>query len=42
MRILSVGRFDEEATVLEEMHHRFIPAEGLALPGSHHEVVTTA
>lgn len=37
VQTLHVGPFDEEAAVLEEMHHRFIPAQGLALSGRHHE-----
>ncbi|WMY78804.1 GyrI-like domain-containing protein [Citricoccus sp. I39-566] len=38
VQTLHLGPFDEEAGVLEEMHHRFIPANGLELTGTHHEV----
>lgn len=38
VQTLHVGPFDGEAAVLEEMHHRFIPAQGLVLSGRHHEV----
>lgn len=38
VQTLHVGPFDAEAAVLEEMHHRFIPANGLELTGTHHEV----
>lgn len=35
---LHVGSFDDEAEVLHRMHHEFIPAQGLCLTGTHHEV----
>lgn len=35
---LYVGPFDEEGPVLEEMHGRFIPEQGLELTGRHHEI----
>lgn len=38
VQTLHVGPFDEEAAVLQEMHHRFIPDHALALTGTHHEV----
>lgn len=38
VQTLHEGPFDEEGPVLEEMHRRFIPANGLQLSGIHHEV----
>lgn len=38
VQTLHVGSFDDEATVLEEMHERFIPGKGLRLDGKHHEI----
>ena len=35
---LHVGSFDAEGPVLEEMHTSFIPDQGLALAGTHHEI----
>ena len=35
---LHVGPFDAEGPVLEEMHTSFIPDQGLALAGTHHEI----
>lgn len=38
VQTLHVGPFDAEATVLEELHSRFIPAHDLQLTGRHHEI----
>lgn len=38
VQTLHVGSFDDEAPVLERMHHEFIPEHGLCLDGTHHEV----
>lgn len=38
VQTLHVGPFDAEAEVLERMHHEFIPAEGLRMVGTHHEI----
>lgn len=38
VQTLHVGPYDAEAPVLETMHHRVIPARGLALTGKHHEI----
>ncbi|MFG6280147.1 GyrI-like domain-containing protein [Microbacterium sp. 5K110] len=38
VQTLHVGSFDEEADVLDEMHHAFIPGQGLSLSGKHHEI----
>lgn len=35
---LHVGSFDAEGPVLAEMHTSFIPDQGLALTGTHHEI----
>ncbi|GAA2099703.1 GyrI-like domain-containing protein [Brevibacterium salitolerans] len=38
VQTLHVGPFDEEGPVLAEMHHSFIPDNGLRMTGTHHEV----
>lgn len=38
VQILHIGSFDDEAPVLERMHHEFIPENGLRMNGKHHEV----
>lgn len=38
VQTLHVGSFDDEAPVLERMHREFIPASGLRLDGTHHEI----
>ncbi|MFC4555582.1 GyrI-like domain-containing protein [Georgenia faecalis] len=38
VQTLHVGSYDDEAPVLEEMHHRFIPGHGLRMTGKHHEI----
>lgn len=38
VQTLHVGSFDDEAPVLERMHHEFIPREGLRMTGTHHEI----
>ncbi|GAA2234528.1 GyrI-like domain-containing protein [Herbiconiux moechotypicola] len=35
---LHVGPFDEEASILQEMHDRFIPSSGYTMRGRHHEI----
>ena len=35
---LHVGPFDDEGPVLDDLHHRFIPENGLQLTGLHHEI----
>lgn len=35
---LHVGPFDDEGPVLDDLHHRFIPENGLQLTGRHHEI----
>jgi hypothetical protein len=38
VQTLHVGSYDDEAPVLDELHHRFIPENGLAMTGLHHEI----
>lgn len=38
VQTLHIGSFDDEAPVLDRMHHRFIPDHGLRMDGRHHEV----
>lgn len=38
VQILHVGPFDDEAPVLAELHDVYMPREGLAFNGPHHEV----
>ncbi|KJQ53904.1 GyrI-like domain-containing protein [Microbacterium sp. SA39] len=35
---LHVGSYDDEAPVLDDLHHRFIPENGLQMTGLHHEI----
>ncbi|WP_194410805.1 GyrI-like domain-containing protein [Microbacterium cremeum] len=41
VQTLHVGSYDDEAPVLEEMHHRFLPDAGLRMTGRHHEIYLT-
>ncbi|WP_341956507.1 GyrI-like domain-containing protein [Microbacterium sp. LWH13-1.2] len=38
VQTLHVGSYDDEAPVLDDLHHRFIPDRGLRMTGLHHEV----
>ncbi|MEJ1154090.1 GyrI-like domain-containing protein [Microbacterium marmarense] len=38
VQTLHVGSFDDEVSVLAEMHDRFIPEQGFAMTGKHHEI----
>ena len=38
VQTLHVGSSDDETAVLERLHHDFVPAEGLRLTGTHHEI----
>ncbi|KHL11177.1 hypothetical protein CLV56_3013 [Mumia flava] len=38
VQTLHVGAFDDEGAVLARMHDEFIPGEGLAMTGKHHEI----
>ena len=35
---LHLGAFDDEGPVLDDLHHRFIPENGLQMTGRHHEI----
>ncbi len=38
LQTLHVGSFDNEADVLERLHHEVIPSEDLRMTGKHHEI----
>ncbi len=38
VQTLHVGSFDDEAAVLERLHHEVLPEQGLRLDGKHHEI----
>lgn len=38
VQTLHVGSFDDEADVLDRLHHEFIPGHGLVMAGRHHEI----
>lgn len=38
VQTLHLGAYDDEAPVLERMHHEFLPAQGLRMTGKHHEI----
>lgn len=38
VQTLHVGSYDDETPVLEELHERFIPGQGLRMAGIHHEI----
>jgi hypothetical protein len=38
VQTLHVGSFDDEATILGEMHDEFIPSQGLRMTKKHHEI----
>lgn len=38
VQTLHIGSFDDEADLLAELHHEFIPNEGLSPVGKHHEI----
>jgi Uncharacterized conserved protein len=38
VQILHVGSYDDEGPVLERLHREFMPANGLAFNGRHHEI----
>lgn len=38
VQVLHVGPYDNEGPVLEQMHKEFIPENGLAMRGLHHEI----
>jgi hypothetical protein len=38
VQILHIGSYDDEGPVLARLHDEFLPANGLALVGRHHEI----
>ncbi|HWS50842.1 MAG TPA: GyrI-like domain-containing protein [Microbacterium sp.] len=38
VQTLHVGPFDDEGPVLEDLHHRYIPENGMRMRGRHHEI----
>lgn len=38
VQTLHIGPYDDEAEVLAELHHDFIPNAGLTMTGKHHEI----
>ncbi|MCK1795183.1 GyrI-like domain-containing protein [Streptomyces sp. XM4193] len=38
VQTLHLGPYDDEAPLLNRMHHDFIPGEGLRMTGRHHEI----
>jgi len=38
VQTLHIGSYDEEAELLEQMHHEFISSNGLRMVGKHHEI----
>ncbi len=38
VQILHIGSYDDETPVLHRMHHEFIPQNGFAMTGKHHEI----
>ena len=38
VQTLHVGSYDDEAPVLDDLHNRFIPDNGLRMTGLHHEI----
>ena len=38
VQTLHIGSYDDEAEVLAELHHDFIPNAGLKMTGKHHEI----
>ena len=38
VQTLHIGSYDDEAEVLAELHHDFIPDAGLRMTGKHHEI----
>lgn len=38
VQTLHVGSYDDEADILDRMHHEFVPAHGLRMVKNHHEI----
>jgi len=38
IQALHIGAYDDEAELLQRMHHEFVPDQGLTMVGKHHEI----
>ena len=38
VQTLHIGSFDDEADVLKQLHHEFIPNQRMRIAGTHHEI----
>jgi len=38
VQTLHIGSYDDEAEILDRLHHEFIPGAGLTMRGRHHEI----
>jgi hypothetical protein len=38
VQTLHIGAFDDEGPVLDDLHHRYVPEQGLEMTGRHHEI----
>jgi hypothetical protein len=38
VQALHIGAYDDEAELLQRMHHEFFPSQGLTMVGKHHEI----
>ena len=38
VQTLHIGSYDDEASVLDDLHHRFVPEHDLRMRGRHHEI----
>ncbi|MHB1511305.1 MAG: GyrI-like domain-containing protein [Acidimicrobiales bacterium] len=38
VQALHIGPYDDEAELLQRMHHEFFPSQGLTMVGKHHEI----
>ncbi len=38
VQVMHIGSYDDEAPVLDRLHHEFMPANQLAFNGDHHEI----
>lgn len=38
VQALHIGSYDDEAELLQRMHHEYVPSQGLTMVGKHHEI----
>ncbi len=38
VQALHIGSYDDEAELLQWMHHEFVPSQGFTMVGKHHEI----